>query len=60
MFTKERANQLLHTMMELKLNTELEETVAKELLDAGFKPEELSEEFGFAPENLMEEEVILY
>ena len=38
MFTKERANQLLHTMMELKLNTELEETVAKELLDAGFKP----------------------
>lgn len=60
MFTKERANQLLHTMMELKLNTELEETVAKELLDAGFKSEELSEEFGFAPENLMEEEIILY
>lgn len=60
MFTKERANELLHTLMELKLNTELEETVAKELLDAGFKPEELSEEFGFNPENLIEETAILY
>ena len=59
MFTKERANELLHTMMELKLNTELEETVAKELLAAGFNPEELSEEFGFEPANLIEEESIL-
>lgn len=61
MITQERANELLHCIIESRLNSELAETVAEELIDAGFKPEELCDEFGFTAEEVGEKELeILY